>query len=240
MKVKSESEVAQSCPTLRDPMDCSLPGSSVHGIFQARVLEWGAIAFSHICAYVQAKIYTYTFKQYADSCVCKRLHSHTFTYMHTLCTHLHTCTHLCTLTHMHTCMHTYLHTHAHPPTHMHTHIYMHAQTYAHTYMHTYTCSHTYTHTQHADPCVCTQAHSSHMHAHTHTCTHAHMHTHTPTFMHTRMHTHTYAHTHVLRHGGTTSAHSWCRFKAPYLLFASLPPLPPTPQSSTLAMQTLSK
>ena len=46
MKVKSESEVAQSCPTLSDPMDCSLPGSSVHGIFQARVLEWVAIAFS--------------------------------------------------------------------------------------------------------------------------------------------------------------------------------------------------
>ena len=46
MKVKSESEVAQSCPTLSDPMDCSLPGSSVHGTFQARVLEWGAIAFS--------------------------------------------------------------------------------------------------------------------------------------------------------------------------------------------------
>ena len=45
-KVKSESEVAQSCPTLHNPMDCSLPGSSVHGIFQARVLEWGAIAFS--------------------------------------------------------------------------------------------------------------------------------------------------------------------------------------------------
>ena len=48
MKMKSESEVAQSCPTLGDPMDCSLPGSSVHGIFQARVLEWGAIAFSII------------------------------------------------------------------------------------------------------------------------------------------------------------------------------------------------
>ena len=47
MKVKSESEVAQSCPTLKDPMDCSLPGSSVHGIFQARVLEWGATAFSN-------------------------------------------------------------------------------------------------------------------------------------------------------------------------------------------------
>ena len=46
MKVKSESELAQLCPTLSDPMDCSLPGSSVHGIFQARVLEWGAIAFS--------------------------------------------------------------------------------------------------------------------------------------------------------------------------------------------------
>ena len=46
MKVKSESEVTQSCLTLRDPMDCSLPGSSVHGILQARVLEWGAIAFS--------------------------------------------------------------------------------------------------------------------------------------------------------------------------------------------------
>ena len=46
--MKSESEVAQSCPTLRDPMDCSLPGSSVHGIFQARVLEWGAVAFSNV------------------------------------------------------------------------------------------------------------------------------------------------------------------------------------------------
>ena len=48
MKVKTEIEVAQSCPTLSDPMDCSLPGSSVHGIFQARVPEWGAIAFSEV------------------------------------------------------------------------------------------------------------------------------------------------------------------------------------------------
>ena len=47
MKVKSESEVTQSCPTPSNPMDCSLPGSSTHGIFQARVLEWGAIAFSN-------------------------------------------------------------------------------------------------------------------------------------------------------------------------------------------------
>ena len=48
MKVKSEREVAQLCLTLCDPMDCRLPGSSVHGIFQARVLEWGAIAFSEM------------------------------------------------------------------------------------------------------------------------------------------------------------------------------------------------
>ena len=47
IKVKSESDVAQSCPTLSNPMDCSPPGFSVHGIFQARVLEWGAIAFSN-------------------------------------------------------------------------------------------------------------------------------------------------------------------------------------------------
>ena len=64
MKVKSQSEVVQSCPTLSDPMDCSLPGSSVHGIVQARVLEWGAIAFSiglqkvrqvayHTCIHIQ-------------------------------------------------------------------------------------------------------------------------------------------------------------------------------------------
>ena len=46
MKVKSKSKVSQSCPTLSDPMDCSTPGFSIHGIFQAKVLEWGAIAFS--------------------------------------------------------------------------------------------------------------------------------------------------------------------------------------------------
>ena len=52
MKVKSESEVTQSRPTLSDPMDCSLPGSSVHGIFLARVLEWGASAFSDELAFL--------------------------------------------------------------------------------------------------------------------------------------------------------------------------------------------
>ena len=57
MKVKTESEVTQSCPTLSNPMDCSLPGSSIHGIFQARVLEWGVIAFSHPQCY-QLKITT--------------------------------------------------------------------------------------------------------------------------------------------------------------------------------------
>ena len=51
MKMKSESEVVQSCPTLSDPMDCSLPGSPIHETFQARVLEWGAIAFSEGSAY---------------------------------------------------------------------------------------------------------------------------------------------------------------------------------------------
>ena len=56
MKVKSESEVTQSCPTLSDPMDCSPPGSSAHGIFQARVLEWGAIAFSDKIVLVSAKV----------------------------------------------------------------------------------------------------------------------------------------------------------------------------------------
>ena len=60
VKVKSESEVAQSCPTLSDPMDCSLPGSSVHGTFQARVLEWVAIAFSGIIFYFNTKEHIHT------------------------------------------------------------------------------------------------------------------------------------------------------------------------------------
>ena len=62
MKVKSESEVAQSCPTLSDPMDYSPPGSSVHWIFQARVLEWGAIAFSiglYVCFYTNTVWFKY-------------------------------------------------------------------------------------------------------------------------------------------------------------------------------------
>ena len=62
MKEKSESEVAQLCLTVSDPMDCSLPGSSIHGIFQARVLEWGAIAFSIIAVnitLVNCKIESY-------------------------------------------------------------------------------------------------------------------------------------------------------------------------------------
>ena len=55
MKMKSEREATQSCLTLSDPMDCSLPGSSAHGIFQARVLEWGAIAFSDLTLYYSPK-----------------------------------------------------------------------------------------------------------------------------------------------------------------------------------------
>ena len=57
MKVKSVSEVAQSCPTLSDPMDYSLPGSSVQGTFQARALEWDAIAFSDRCLIAVAKLF---------------------------------------------------------------------------------------------------------------------------------------------------------------------------------------
>ena len=53
---ENESEVSQSCPTLSDPMDCSPPGSSIHGIFQARVLEWGAIAFSIYAEYIMRNI----------------------------------------------------------------------------------------------------------------------------------------------------------------------------------------
>ena len=64
MKVKSESEVAQSCPTLSDPMDCSLPGSSIHGIFQARILELGAITFSE---YIYIYMYVYETK---SLCCC--------------------------------------------------------------------------------------------------------------------------------------------------------------------------
>ena len=53
LKVKSQSEVAQLCPTLHSPMDCGLPGSSVHGIFQARILEWGTIAFCYLTYFVK-------------------------------------------------------------------------------------------------------------------------------------------------------------------------------------------
>ena len=74
MKVKIESEVTQFCPTLSDPMDYSLPGSSVHGIFQARVLEWGAIAFSnlrfrfHKCEYLSVRLTSLGIL--ISSCIC--------------------------------------------------------------------------------------------------------------------------------------------------------------------------
>ena len=83
MKVKSESEVAQLCPTLSDHMDCSLLGSSIHGIFQARVLEWGAIAFSGEaslgpCNYSRvglgtSSIYDTTQHTSAEPSYCKKL-----------------------------------------------------------------------------------------------------------------------------------------------------------------------
>ena len=69
MKVKSESEVAQLCPTASNPMDCSLPGSSIHGIFQARVLEWGAIAFSAREGWTETKPRVQVFHQPATTII---------------------------------------------------------------------------------------------------------------------------------------------------------------------------
>ena len=66
MKVKNQSQVTQSCPTLSDSMDCSPPGSSIHGIFQARVLEWGAIAFSKSHTLVVLKILQDRLQQYMN------------------------------------------------------------------------------------------------------------------------------------------------------------------------------
>ena len=78
MKVKRESEVVQSCPTLRNPIDCSLPGSSVHGIFQVRVLEWGAIATLALPNLILQfhVIYIYT-------CMYVCMYTHTHTHTHT-------------------------------------------------------------------------------------------------------------------------------------------------------------
>ena len=75
MKVESESEVAQSCPTLSNPMDCSLPGSSIHGIFQAAVLEWGAIAFS-LCASTNSQLCVLFFLMQVS------VRSHSVVYVH--------------------------------------------------------------------------------------------------------------------------------------------------------------
>ena len=80
MKVKSESEVAQSCPTLSDPMDCSRPGSSVHGIFQARVLEWGAIAFSAMR--VNIGLFKANARRWAGNGVYVHLHMKTISNLH--------------------------------------------------------------------------------------------------------------------------------------------------------------
>ena len=74
MKVKSESEVTQSCLTLGDPMDCSLPGSSIHGIFQARVLEWGAIAFSDIVTLSASKTLSCLYLPDGISTICLQAH----------------------------------------------------------------------------------------------------------------------------------------------------------------------
>ena len=75
MKVKNEREVAQSCPTPSDPMDCSLPGSSIHGIFQARVLEWGAyFLLNDLCANWADDLSRTEFEMYPGSFVKNELH----------------------------------------------------------------------------------------------------------------------------------------------------------------------
>ena len=81
MKGKSESEVTQSCPILSDPMDCSPPGSSIHGIFQARVLEWGAIAFSASLprsSYLYIKSYKFLFLPPPNLVISLHLHHQCF------------------------------------------------------------------------------------------------------------------------------------------------------------------
>ena len=88
MKVKSESEVAQSCLTLSDPVDCSLPGSSIHGIFQARVLEWGAIAFSsfpNLWLLINSRNFSHLYSSFTDtssSHTCTHTHMYTHTQIH--------------------------------------------------------------------------------------------------------------------------------------------------------------
>ena len=77
VKVKCESKVTQSCPTLSDPVDRSLPGSSIHGIFQARVLEWGAIAFS--MKYVNV-VLILLYSQVIQLYVCKYIYIHIYTF----------------------------------------------------------------------------------------------------------------------------------------------------------------
>ena len=79
MKVKSEREVAQSCPTPSDPMGRNLPGSSVHGIFQARVLEWGAIAFSQPIRPEDTKKLTQVFQMLSKIDLPERSQSYNFT-----------------------------------------------------------------------------------------------------------------------------------------------------------------
>ena len=83
VKVKSESEVAQSCRTLSDPMDCSLPGSSVHGIFQARVLEWGAITPQFVYPFTYRPAFEwfpffYELYCYKHICICIQIYKHKF------------------------------------------------------------------------------------------------------------------------------------------------------------------
>ena len=99
---KKESEVAQSCPTLCNPMDCKLPGSSVHGILQARILGWVAIPFFLISCIADRFFTVWATREALCGCVCICVHTHAWEkregeihMIYMLCTHLQICIHLC-------------------------------------------------------------------------------------------------------------------------------------------------
>ena len=104
MKVKSKSEFTQSCPTLSDPMDCSLPGSTVPGIFQARVLEWVVTAFSTICLWVCVNVHdwVYTWVRCVFPCMCMCVHGYRYTWVQE-CICLCMCVPVCACMHMSLC-----------------------------------------------------------------------------------------------------------------------------------------
>ena len=165
--------------------------------------------------------------RYMCICASKNIYIHIQAICRLLCVQTFAQSHIYIHAHtMHTPTHTYtpMHTHAHA--HMHVHTHLHTCTHTHAHLHTHIRMLTHLHARTICRLLCVPIGTQFTHA----CTHTHARTHICTLTHLHACTHvctlTHMHTHVLRHGGTTSAHSWCRFTAPPLLFASLPPLPP--------------